>query len=123
MRRVSRASIPPRVSVLVHKYGGTSVNGGRGTVAGTLLGVILLGMIGPALTFLGISAYWERAIRAKDRDLVKKETARVLKRVSETLGTPPRRVLRVEDLRQLVEEWAAAWVICLELLPGGWRLR
>jgi rhamnose transport system permease protein len=43
--------------------GGTSVTGGRGTVAGTLLGVILLGMIGPALTFLGISAYWERAIQ------------------------------------------------------------
>jgi rhamnose transport system permease protein len=43
--------------------GGTSVNGGRGTVAGTLLGVILLGMIGPALTFLGINAYWERAIQ------------------------------------------------------------
>ncbi len=43
--------------------GGTSVNGGRGTVAGTLLGVVLLGMIGPALTFLGISAYWERAIQ------------------------------------------------------------
>jgi len=30
---------------------------------GTLLGVILLGMIGPALTFLGISPYWERAIQ------------------------------------------------------------
>jgi rhamnose transport system permease protein len=43
--------------------GGASVNGGRGTVAGTLLGVILLGMIGPALTFLGISAYWERALQ------------------------------------------------------------
>jgi rhamnose transport system permease protein len=43
--------------------GGTSVNGGKGTVVGTLLGVILLGMIGPALTFLGISAYWERAIQ------------------------------------------------------------
>jgi rhamnose transport system permease protein len=27
-----------------------------------LLGVILLGLIGPALTFLGFSAYWERAI-------------------------------------------------------------
>ena len=67
--------------------------------------------------------YWERAIREKDRNLVRKETARVLRRVGETLGTPPRRVLRAEDLRQLVEEWAAAWVICLELLPGGWRLR
>jgi rhamnose transport system permease protein len=25
--------------------------------------VILLGAIGPALTFLGVSAYWERAIQ------------------------------------------------------------
>jgi rhamnose transport system permease protein len=43
--------------------GGAAVSGGRGTVVGTLLGVILLGMIGPALTFLGISAYWERALQ------------------------------------------------------------
>jgi rhamnose transport system permease protein len=43
--------------------GGVSVNGGRGTLAGALLGVVLLGMIGPALTFLGISAYWERALQ------------------------------------------------------------
>jgi rhamnose transport system permease protein len=43
--------------------GGAAVAGGRGTVIGTLLGVILLGMIGPALTFLGISAYWERALQ------------------------------------------------------------
>ena len=28
-----------------------------------MLGVILLGAIGPALTFLGVSAYWERAIQ------------------------------------------------------------
>jgi rhamnose transport system permease protein len=43
--------------------GGVAVAGGRGTVVGALLGVILLGMIGPALTFLGISAYWERALQ------------------------------------------------------------
>lgn len=43
--------------------GGTSIRGGRGSVAGTLLGVILLGAIGPALTFLGVSAYWENAIQ------------------------------------------------------------
>src|SRR5207302_7611200 len=42
--------------------GGVAISGGRGTVAGTLLGLLLLGMIGPALTFLGSSAYWERAI-------------------------------------------------------------
>ena len=43
--------------------GGTTIQGGRGTVAGTALGVLLLGLIGPALTFLGVSAYWERAIQ------------------------------------------------------------
>src|SRR5207244_1724961 len=42
--------------------GGVSISGGRGTVAGAMLGLLLLGMIGPALTFLGFSAYWERAI-------------------------------------------------------------
>ncbi len=43
--------------------GGTAINGGRGTLGGTLLGVVLLGAIGPALTYLGVSAYWERAIQ------------------------------------------------------------
>jgi rhamnose transport system permease protein len=43
--------------------GGTSITGGRGTIVGTLLGVILLAAIGPALTFLGLSAYWERAVQ------------------------------------------------------------
>jgi rhamnose transport system permease protein len=43
--------------------GGVAITGGRGNVAGTVLGVVLLGMIGPALTFLGVSAYWERAIQ------------------------------------------------------------
>ena len=43
--------------------GGTAITGGRGTLIGTVLGVILLGAIGPALTFLGVSAYWERAIQ------------------------------------------------------------
>lgn len=43
--------------------GGASVRGGRGTVAGTVLGVVLLGVVGPALTFFGVDAYWERAIQ------------------------------------------------------------
>jgi rhamnose transport system permease protein len=43
--------------------GGTAITGGRGTLTGTVLGVALLGAIGPALTFLGVSAYWERAIQ------------------------------------------------------------
>ena len=43
--------------------GGTSITGGRGTLAGTLIGVALLGSIGTALTFLGINPFWERAIQ------------------------------------------------------------
>jgi rhamnose transport system permease protein len=43
--------------------GGTAITGGRGTIAGTLLGVILLGMLSPALIFLGVTAHWERAVQ------------------------------------------------------------
>ena len=43
--------------------GGASVAGGRGTLLGTMLGVALLGAIGPALTFLGVNAYWEKAVQ------------------------------------------------------------
>jgi rhamnose transport system permease protein len=43
--------------------GGTAITGGRGSIAGTVLGVALLSAIGPALTFLGISAYWEQALQ------------------------------------------------------------
>lgn len=43
--------------------GGTSITGGRGSVVGTLIGVILLGVVAPALTFLGINPYWEKAIQ------------------------------------------------------------
>jgi len=43
--------------------GGASVTGGTGSVIGTILGVVLLAAIGPALTFLSVSAYWERAVQ------------------------------------------------------------
>jgi len=43
--------------------GGTAITGGKGSILGTVLGVILMGAIGPALTFLGIGAYWEKAIQ------------------------------------------------------------
>ena len=43
--------------------GGTAITGGRGTLVGTLFGVALLGTIGTALTFLGISPFWEKAIQ------------------------------------------------------------
>ncbi len=43
--------------------GGTPITGGRATLLGTLLGVCLLGCLGPALTYVGLSAYWEKAIQ------------------------------------------------------------
>ena len=43
--------------------GGAAITGGRGRMLGTLLGVVLLGTIGTALTYLGISPFWERAIQ------------------------------------------------------------
>jgi rhamnose transport system permease protein len=43
--------------------GGTAITGGTGGILGTVLGVILLGAIGPALAFLGINAYWEKALQ------------------------------------------------------------
>ena len=43
--------------------GGAAITGGSATITGTVLGVILMGLIGPALTFLGVSAYWEKALQ------------------------------------------------------------
>lgn len=43
--------------------GGAAITGGSATVVGTVLGVVLLGIVGPALTFLGVSAYWEKALQ------------------------------------------------------------
>jgi rhamnose transport system permease protein len=43
--------------------GGTAVTGGRGTILGTVLGVLLLATIGPALVFLRVQPQWERAIQ------------------------------------------------------------
>jgi rhamnose transport system permease protein len=42
--------------------GGTRISGGRGSLGGTLVGVLLLATVGPALSFLGSHAYWDRAL-------------------------------------------------------------
>jgi len=43
--------------------GGTAITGGRGSVLGTLIGVLLLGTIGTAMTYVGISPFWAKAIQ------------------------------------------------------------
>jgi rhamnose transport system permease protein len=50
-------------SIAAVVVGGTAINGGRGSLTGSLIGVALLGTIGTALTFLGINPFWEKAIQ------------------------------------------------------------
>jgi rhamnose transport system permease protein len=43
--------------------GGVSISGGRGNLFGVFVGLLLLSCISPALTYLGVEAYWEKAIQ------------------------------------------------------------
>jgi rhamnose transport system permease protein len=43
--------------------GGVAVSGGRGNLWGVFAGLLLLATINPALTYLRVEAYWEKAIQ------------------------------------------------------------
>jgi rhamnose transport system permease protein len=43
--------------------GGVAVSGGRGRLWGVLVGLLLLVCIGPALTYVDVKPYWEKAIQ------------------------------------------------------------
>jgi rhamnose transport system permease protein len=43
--------------------GGVAVSGGRGNLFGVFLGLLLLACVNPALIYLHIEAYWEKAIQ------------------------------------------------------------
>lgn len=43
--------------------GGASLNGGRGTVIGTTVGVLILGTLNNGLTILGVTSFWQEIAR------------------------------------------------------------
>jgi ribose/xylose/arabinose/galactoside ABC-type transport system permease subunit len=43
--------------------GGTSLMGGSGTVWGTLIGIVFLGVLGNGMTLLNISEYWQHVVQ------------------------------------------------------------
>jgi rhamnose transport system permease protein len=43
--------------------GGVAISGGRGSLWGAALGLLLLACVNPALTHLHVEAYWEKAIQ------------------------------------------------------------
>ena len=43
--------------------GGASLSGGRGTVAGTVLGCLLIGVLNIGLVLLDVSPYWQQVIK------------------------------------------------------------
>jgi erythritol transport system permease protein len=43
--------------------GGTSLSGGRGTIAGTLVGAFVIGVLGDGLVMLGVSSFWQMVVK------------------------------------------------------------
>jgi ribose transport system permease protein len=46
-------------SITAAALGGTALQGGRGTVTGTILAVVLLGVLTNGLTVLGVNSFWQ----------------------------------------------------------------
>jgi len=63
--QVIQSTVPPNLELTVITaavIGGVSILGGTGTVIGSTLAAILFATIGSALIFVGVSAYWLRAV-------------------------------------------------------------
>ena len=43
--------------------GGTSLIGGKGRISGTLIGVLILGILSNGLTLLNVSSYWQQVVK------------------------------------------------------------
>jgi len=43
--------------------GGTSLDGGRGSIGGTLIGAFVIGVLGDGLVMMGVSSFWQKVIK------------------------------------------------------------
>ncbi len=43
--------------------GGTSMTGGKGSLLGTLMGVLIIGVINNGLDLLGVSSYYQQVVK------------------------------------------------------------
>ena len=50
-------------SIAAVVIGGTSLAGGRGSILGTVLGCLIIGVLNNALTLLEVSPFWQQVVR------------------------------------------------------------
>jgi erythritol transport system permease protein len=43
--------------------GGTSLSGGRGSIPGSIVGALILGVLNDGLVMVGVSSFWQTAIK------------------------------------------------------------
>jgi len=44
--------------------GGTSMSGGEGTIIGTLIGVLIIGVLNNALNLMNVQSYYQQIVKA-----------------------------------------------------------
>ena len=52
-----------RDAIAASVLGGTSFNGGIGTLSGTIIGVLIIGVLNNGMNLLGISSYWQFVVK------------------------------------------------------------
>jgi ribose transport system permease protein len=50
-------------SIAAVVIGGTSLSGGRGSVLGTVLGALIIGVLNSGLVIMGVDPFWQKVIK------------------------------------------------------------